>query len=259
MRVKKLKMKPGLAVILIGDDPASHVYVELKEKACEEVGIYFEKYLYKSEADESIIIRKIQELNKRKDIHGILVQLPLPCQDEDRIISEIDIKKDVDGFHPDNLKLMSEGKPGMVSAVALGVLKLIDNIDIKKEGLTALIIASDIFASPIAHLLNEIGVKIIIMSPDSEELIETLASADIVISAIGKPGFIKGDYIKNNSIVIDVGTTRVNGKILGDIEQNSTEKKAAWLTPVPGGVGPMTVAMLLVNVLKAYQFQKLSP
>ncbi len=257
-RVGALSTQPGLAVILVGDDPASHTYVALKQDACEEAGIYFEKFLYSAEVEEGEIIKKVRELNTRKDIHGILVQLPLPNQDANNVIPEIDPLKDVDGFHKENLERLRRGEPAIASAVALGVMKLISTaLEHYPKGVnrTAVIVASVLFSEPIEILLKEHNLPTTVIQAESDNLAEATKSADILIVAEGIPGLITGDMVKPGAIVIDVGTTRVDGKLLGDVEQASVEKVAGALTPVPGGVGPMTVAMLLVNILKAYGFQ----
>ncbi|MEK7614923.1 MAG: bifunctional 5,10-methylenetetrahydrofolate dehydrogenase/5,10-methenyltetrahydrofolate cyclohydrolase [Patescibacteria group bacterium] len=255
-RVAALSSQPGLAVILVGADPASHTYVGIKQKACEEAGIRFEKILYFATESEETVIEKIRELNAREDIHGILVQLPLPTQNADNIIPEIDPNKDVDGFHPKNLERLKLGQPCIASAVALGILKLIDAATKVTSGLTATIVSSERFAEPIVALLRERGIKAVV-SPEEDPLLKSKTSAsDILIVAEGHPGFIKGDMVKPGAIVIDVGTTKIDGKLYGDVDQTSVEPVAGFLTPVPGGVGPMTVAMLLVNVLKAYSLSK---
>lgn len=259
-RVAVLPTSPGLAVILVGADPASHTYVGLKQKACEEVGIRFEKYLYFATETEETLINKIHELNAREDIHGILVQLPLPNQDADRVIAEIDPKKDVDGFHPENITRLKSGEPAIAPAVALGIMKLIDEgrkmqdkgRQKETEADKGMIISSELFAEPLIVLLAEQEISSTVVSPDDVELSQKTSKADILITAIGKPKFIKGEMIKPGAIVIDVGTTKFDDKIIGDVDRASVESVAGYLTPVPGGVGPMTVAMLLVNVLKAY-------
>ncbi|MBI4714002.1 bifunctional 5,10-methylenetetrahydrofolate dehydrogenase/5,10-methenyltetrahydrofolate cyclohydrolase [Candidatus Uhrbacteria bacterium] len=252
-RVAALPSSPGLAVILVGTDPASHTYVSIKQRACEEVGIHFEKYLYSATESEEIIIKKIRELNARKDINGILVQLPLPNQDADRVIAEIDPKKDVDGFHPDNISKLKLGEPALAPAVALGILKLIDSTNEPLSEKTAMIISSERFAEPISALLREQGVASNVCPEEHSNLKEQSSQSDILIVAEGHPNFVKGDMVKPGAIVIDVGTTKVDGKLTGDVDQASVEPIAGYLTPVPGGVGPMTVAMLLENVLKAYR------
>jgi len=254
-RVTSLSKQPGLAVILVGSDPASHTYVNLKQKACEEVGIAFKKITYPNSVSEKTIIDKITELNHDKNIHGVLVQLPLPNQNVDLIISHINPKKDVDGFHKDNLQKLRENKPSMAPAVALGIIKLICSSGVDLVNKKAVIVSSKLFAEPIEILLKELKVDSFVINYKEENFAEKIKTADIVITAIGKPGLINEAMLKNSSIVIDVGTTKVNGKILGDVMINQGNNNTLFITPVPGGVGPMTVAMLLVNVLKAYQLQ----
>lgn len=256
-RIADLPTKPGLAVILVGTDPASHTYVGIKQAACEEVGIHFEKYLYQAAASEETIITKIHELNARPDIHGILVQLPLPSQDADRVIREIEPKKDVDGFHPENLRRLKEIEPAMVSAVALGVMKLVEQSGPwSGDCRQATIVSSPLFAEPLIYLLKERNIQAMVVDPTDPRLAGKTKTADVLIVAVGQPGLITGEMIKPEAVVIDVGTTKMDGKLYGDVDQGSAERVAGALTPVPGGVGPMTVAMLLNNVLKAYQLQR---
>jgi len=256
MRVSHLSPVPGLAVLLVGDDPASHTYVNIKQKACEEVGIYFEKFLYDKAVSEEILLQKIIELNHRKEINGILVQLPLPSQNADTIITAIDPKKDVDGFHPDNLNALKKGQPAIVSAVALGVMRLISLAT--KQTLTpktAVVISSTLFGEPLIPLLREQSIDGMIVNETDEDLVEKTKQADVIIIALGKPGFLTGEMIKSGAIVIDIGTTKIDDTLYGDVDVSTVESIAGALSPVPGGVGPMTVAMLLSNVLKAYQLQ----
>lgn len=260
-RVSALETKPGLAILLVGDDPASHIYVNLKQKACEEAGIHFEKVLYSADVSEKELIEKIKELNLQPNINGILVQIPLPNQDADRVIAAIDPIKDVDGFHPQNLKALKEGKPALAPAVALGILKLIDKAleNKTRAGLHAVIVSSDFFAAPLEVLLHEQQISSEVVHPDEALFKEKTSEADILIVALGKPNLIHGSLIKSGAILIDVGTTKVDGKLVGDIDRASVEEIAGALSPVPGGVGPMTVAMLLLNVLNAYGKQKRTP
>lgn len=260
-RVGALETKPGLAILLVGDDPASHIYVNLKQKACEEAGIHFEKVLYSADVSEKELIEKIKKLNLLPDIHGILVQIPLPNQNADRVIAAIDPIKDVDGFHPQNLKALKEGKPALAPAVALGILKLIDKaLEHKtRAGLHAVIVSSDFFAAPLEVLLREQQISSEVVHSNDASFKEKTSEADILIVALGKPNLIHGSLIKSGAILIDVGTTKVDGKLVGDIDRASVEEIASALSPVPGGVGPMTVAMLLLNVLNAYGKQKRTP
>ncbi len=253
-RVGAMSERPGLAVILVGDDPASHLYVSLKQKACEEAGIRFELNLFPANEPEAVILAKIKELNERPDITGILVQLPLPSQDASRVIAAIHPNKDVDGFHRENVRALSEGRPGIVSALALGIMKLIDEAG--SRGGSAAIVGSVIFAEPLRYLLAERRVDAKRVDPDDAELAEKTRAADIIIVAVGRANLITGDMVKPGAIVIDVGTNRIGNTTVGDVHRASVEKVSGALSPVPGGAGPMTVAMLLLNVLKAAELQR---
>ena len=252
-RVAVLPSQPGLTVLLVGDDPASHLYVSLKRQACEQAGIAFELLLYPANAPEEKLIEKITGLNTRDDIHGILVQLPLPSQNADRVIAAIDPLKDVDGFHPKNLEKLKLGKPCIASAVALGVMKLIDEAGARGH---AVIVSSPLFAAPLQVLLKERGVDSTVVQAEDPKLTVHTRKADILIVAEGIPELITADMVKPGSTVIDVGTTRTDEGLKGDVDFESVKKVAGAITPVPGGVGPMTVAMLLVNILKAYDLQR---
>lgn len=254
-RIQVLPQAPMLAVILVGDDPASHTYVGLKQKACEEVGIRFDLHHYDSGASEEALIEKIQEFNEDTSVTGILVQLPLPKQRADAVIAAIDPLKDVDGFHPVNLKRLREDKPAIASAVALGVMKLLDATETNLAGSQAALICSPLFAEPLEILLKERNISSAVTSPDDPHLEAITREAEIVISAVGRPRYLNASHIRDGAVVIDVGTTKVEGKIVGDVDAVSLKQKNGFLTPVPGGVGPMTVAMLMVNILKAFSLQ----
>lgn len=258
-RVKSLPSQPGLGVLLVGSDPASHTYVGLKRKACEEAGIRFEQFLYFATEPEQSLINKIRELNERTDIHGILVQLPLPVQNADAVIASIDPRKDVDGFHPENLRRLQRGEPAIVSAVALGIMRLIrEAVGTAPLPRQATIVSSPLFAEPIQWLLKESGAGSIVVQADDPTLAEKTRMADILVVAVGHPHLITASMVKPGSIVIDVGITRTDHGIQGDVDFDSVVPIAGAITPVPGGVGPMTVAMLLVNILKAYDIQRSS-
>lgn len=235
--IKKLPTPPGLAVILVGNNPASKIYIKKKEKTCIEVGIHFEKFIFEKTTNKKLL-NLIKNLNRRDNINGILVQFPLPKYLEaNEIIKAINIDKDVDGFLP-----KSKVQPPTVS----GILELIKSTKINLKNKTALILTNnEIFAKPLKKLLEKNGLKVrILIKPNAQKF-----NADIVISALGKPKFITANMIKNDTTIIDVGITRVGKKIYGDVDQESLKDKNVWLTPVPGGVGPMTVAMLIKNVL----------
>jgi len=255
-QISKLENKPGLAVILVGEDPASHLYVSLKEKVCLEVGINFQKFIFPASATEEELLNKINELNKKNEVNGILVQLPLPNQDTDKIIAAIDPTKDVDGFHPENLRRLEAGEPCLVSPVVLGVMRLIEETGEALSEKKVVLIMSEIFARPFRAILRQADV----VSPSDASLKEKTKNSDLIITAVGQPDLLTGEMIKSGAIVIDVGTTRVDKKIVGDVNFSSTEQLNGWLTPVPGGVGPMTVAMLARNVVKTFLSQdKLQP
>ncbi len=256
-RVAAQSTPPGLAVILVGDDPASHTYVRLKGKACVEAGVRFEQYSFPATVSTEELVGKVRELNARKEVNGILVQLPLPSQDTDEVIANIDPNKDVDGFHPESLRRMESGEPGLISPVALGIMKLLEQTGQQIQGEAVAIVASTLFARPMVSLLSERQPRTIdVIDPDEKNIAAKTSQAKLVIAAAGRPGFLTGDMLRSGAIVIDVGTTRVGETIVGDVDAASAESVAGWLTPVPGGVGPMTVAMLLVNVLKAAQLQR---
>lgn len=244
-RVASLPQAPGLAVILVGDDPASHVYVGLKQKACEEARIRFEKFLYAADVTEAALLETIAVLNARENIDGILVQLPLPSQSADRIVGAIDPRKDVDGFHPANVASLSAGKPCLAPPVHLGVMKLIEATGTNVRGKTAAIVSSALFAEPLVLLMRERGLEAQVIRPDG-----VIPEVDVLVTAVGNPGVIRA--VKPGAIVIDVGTTKVNGKIVGDVDRTSVDPIAGWVSPVPGGCGPLTVAYLLLNTLKAH-------
>ena len=246
-KVTQLTITPRLGVILVGDDPASHLYVSLKERAAREVGIAVEKILMPKNSTTEQVIEQVQKFNQRPNIHGILVQLPLPDQiNEHEVIAAMDPTKDADGFHPQNLKKLTRNKPAIIPGVSSGIVKLIElSGQALKDKRACLIVNSDEFAKPLTKLLENAGVKVDVKH--SAEPAE-LGEADIIVVAIGQPGVIKGEFVKDGSIIIDVGTTKVGEKVMGDVDATSLSGRHVYLTPVPGGVGPMTVAMLLWNM-----------
>lgn len=252
-KISASRITPGLGVILVGDDPASHLYVKLKERACKKAGIYFEKHLFSADAIESEIIKKIKQLNNLTIIHGILVQLPLPPHlDADRIISVIKPDKDADGFHPENIRALKANQPFVEPVLAKAIWELITTalhrlITTSLGHLNTLIIGnSDVFTGSLEAYLKQKGLKASHLHPDQ---IKNIQYFDIVIVAVGQPSFLKGDDFKDGAIVIDVGTNRLpDGRVVGDVDFESTKQKNGWITPVPGGVGPVTVAVLLENV-----------
>lgn len=254
-RLKLGKRRPGLAVILIGSDPASQVYVNHKRKACEEVGILSRSYDLPSQTTQHELIELINELNHDPLIDGILVQLPLPAHlDASLIIEQINPSKDVDGFHPTNVGRLTLRIPSLRPCTPYGVMRLLDSTGEVYKGRHAVIVgASNIVGRPMALELLLAGATVTITHRFSGNITpELVRQADIVIAAAGKPGLVKGEWIKSGATVIDVGINRLdNGKLTGDVEFESAVKRAAWITPVPGGVGPMTVAMLMQNTLEA--------
>ena len=245
--------KIGLAVILVGDDPASQVYVRNKIKACEEVGIFSFAYRLPQDAKESELLELIASLNEDERVHGILVQLPLPKHiDTDRALKAILPEKDVDGFGAENLGLLAKGTPATVSCTPFGVMKLLEREGISVAGKRAVVLGrSNIVVKPMAMLLLNADATVTVCHSKTKMLKEICAEADILISAIGKANFVTEDMIKENAVVIDVGINRnENGKLCGDVHP-SAANKASYLTPVPGGVGPMTITMLLWNTYYA--------
>ena len=254
-RLAQGKRNPGLAVILIGSDPASQVYVNHKRKACAEVGIQSRSYDLPAQTTQHELIQLIDELNQDRTIDGILVQLPLPAHiDASLIIERINPGKDVDGFHPTNVGKLTLRIPGLRPCTPYGVIRLLESIGEPFKGRHAVIVgASNIVGRPMALELLLAGSMVTVCHRFSGNLTpELVRQADIVIAAAGKPGLVKGDWIKPGATVIDVGINRLdNGKLVGDVDYEAAAERAAWITPVPGGVGPMTVAMLMQNTLEA--------
>ena len=245
---------PGLAIILVGDDPSSHVYVRLKKKDCEVVGFHTEICLFDGSASENVVISCVQRLNRNKNIDGILVQLPLPAQiDALTVIKAINPEKDVDGIHPYNLGMLTLREPAIRSCTSKGIMSLLDQTDIPIRGLDATVVgASNHVGRPTSLELLRAGCTVTSCHRFSRDTRSHVVSADIVISATGVAGLIKGNWIKPGAIVIDVGIERqIDGSLRGDVDFDSVVKVAGWLTPVPGGVGPMTRASILENVLEA--------
>ena len=252
--LKKEGINPGLAVIIVGEDPASQVYVRNKERACEECGIYAEKYALTAETTQEELLKLIDELNNKSSISGILVQLPVPKHiDEKTIINAIAPNKDVDAFHPVNVGKIMVGNYDFVPCTPAGVMELIKESGIDVSGKECVIVGrSNIVGKPQAMLLLHQNGTVTICHSKTKNLAEKTKNADILVAAVGIPNFIKGDMIKEGAVVIDVGINRLeNKKLCGDVEFESAEKVAGAITPVPGGVGPMTIAMLMKNTVKA--------
>ncbi len=250
-RIAKLAHPPGLAVILVGDDPASHLYVGLKETAAKKLGIFVEKILLPSNVSTYDLIGKIKDLNTREDIHGILVQLPLPEQDEDLVVAAIEPSKDVDGFHPENRKRLTNGHAMFVPPVILAIMRLIRATHQPLARKQAVIVGnSHIFAEPLLQLLKEAETRPSFLPKDEPALGAKTRVADIIVVAVGQAGFITKDMVKDGAIIIDVGTNKKDGKTVGDVDP-AVQDVAGFMSPVPGGVGPLTVSYLLMNVWKA--------
>lgn len=249
---------PCLATILVGEDPASQVYVQKKLLACQQVGIKSIAYNLEKSISETDLLDKIADLNNNPEIDGILVQLPLPAQIADEIIIEaIHPLKDVDGFHPYNLGRLLQGRPLLRPCTPYGIMTMLDTLKLKTIGQHAVIVgASNIVGRPMAFELLRAKATVTICHAHTQDVSSLIKHADILVSAIGKPNVIHTDWIKPGAIVIDVGITRhPNGHLVGDIDFKTAKERAGWITPVPGGVGPMTVAMLLENTLLAHHLQ----
>ena len=252
---KKTGKTPGLATVLVGDDPASAVYVRNKNKICGELG--FQSFEQKLSADtsEEKLLQLVGELNSNKDVHGILVQLPLPDQiDSEKILQAIDPKKDVDGFHPVNVGKLVVGNALLTPCTPTGIIALLDRYDIEISGKHAVIIGrSNIVGKPVSILLLHRNATITICHSRTQNLEEVTRSADILVAAVGRANFVTDEMVSEGTVVIDVGINRVDGKLTGDVDFEPVSKKASHITPVPGGVGPMTIALLMENTLKAFK------
>lgn len=248
-----------LAVVLVGEDPASCVYVRNKKKACEYVGIRSLSFELPEETKEEELLQLIADLNAREDVNGILVQLPLPKHmDEDKVIKAIDPKKDVDGFHPQSVGALSIGLPGFVSCTPAGIVQLLKRSDIETRGKKCVIVGrSNIVGKPMALLMLREDATVTITHSKTVDLPSVTREADILIVAIGKKQFITSEYVKDGAVVIDVGMHRdENNKLCGDVDYEDVAPKCSAITPVPGGVGPMTIAMLMYNCVSAVDINR---
>ena len=257
--LKAKGINPGLAVIIVGDDPASRVYVNNKKKACEACGFYSEEHALPAETTEEELLKLIDELNNRKDINGILVQLPLPKGiDSEKVLLTIKPEKDVDAFHPVNVGKIMIGNFDFLPCTPAGVMELIHLTDIDVAGKECVVIGrSNIVGKPQAMLLLHENATVTICHSRTKDLKEVTKRADIIVAAVGKAKFVTADMVKEGAIVIDVGMNRdENGKLCGDVDYDSVEPVASAITPVPGGVGPMTIAMLMKNTIKAAILQQ---
>lgn len=257
-RVTEEGLDVTLAVIQVGNDPASTVYVGNKKKACEYIGIHSLSYELPEETEEEELLALVEKLNADEKVHGILVQLPLPSHiDEDKVIETISPKKDVDGFHPQSVGALSIGQPGFVSCTPAGVIQLLKRSGVKIDGSECVIVGrSNIVGKPMAMLMLRENATVTVCHSHTKDLKEVTKRADILIVAIGKPKFITKEYVKKGAVVIDVGIHRnENNKLCGDVDFDDVEPVASAITPVPGGVGPMTIAMLMNNCVEAKGIQ----
>ncbi|MEG1641996.1 MAG: bifunctional methylenetetrahydrofolate dehydrogenase/methenyltetrahydrofolate cyclohydrolase FolD [Synergistaceae bacterium] len=244
---------PTLAVVLVGEDPASKVYVGQKEKGCAAVGIESQKYTLPAETTREELLGLVKKLNEDKAVHGILVQLPLPKHlDEVEVINAISPEKDVDGFHPISSGLLMTGQPSLEPCTPKGVIKLLESTGIPISGKNAVVIGrSNIVGKPVALMLLSRNATVTITHSKTANLADVVRGADIVVAAIGKPKFVTADMVKEGAVIIDVGINRTESGLVGDVDFATVSQKASWITPVPGGVGPMTISMLLSNTIQA--------
>ena len=257
-RLSAGKRAPSLAVILVGADPASSIYVRNKRLACEKVGIHSIAYDLNPEIKEAELLALIQKLNEDDTVDGILVQSPLPAQiDEKLIIEHISASKDVDGFHPYNIGRLAVRQPTLRSCTPFGVIKMLNSVNINLKGLDAVVVGvSNHVGRPMALELLLAGCTVTCCHRHTKNLQDKISRADLVVAAAGKAGLIKGEWIKPGAIVVDIGINRLeNGTICGDVDFETAKQHAAWITPVPGGVGPMTVATLMENTLLAMELR----
>ena len=258
-KYKEQGIEITLAVVKVGNDPASAVYVRNKEKACEYVGINSKTLALPEETTEEELLNVVKKLNEDKNVNGILVQLPLPKHiDESKVLLTIDSTKDVDGFHPVNVGKMVIGEDTFLPCTPAGIIEMIKRTDIDIEGKHCVIVGrSNIVGKPMAMLMLKENATVTIAHSRTKDLKEVTKRADIIVAAIGKAKFVTADYVKEGAVVIDVGMDRdENGKLCGDVDFESVSKVASAITPVPGGVGPMTVTMLLVNCLRSVELNK---
>ena len=245
---------PRLAVIMVGSDEASKVYVKNKSKACEEIGIEYEEFLMDSNTTMQELLDLIENLNNREDIHGILLQSPIPKNlDINQAFNKIDFRKDVDGFHPINVGKLSIGEDCFISCTPFGVTKMLEEYNIDVQGKNVVIIGrSNIVGKPLIQCMLKKNGTVTVCHSKTQNIKEITKNADILIAALGKAKFVTADMVKEGAVIIDVGINRNDdGKLVGDVDFENVKEKASYITPVPGGVGPMTIAMLMTNVVKA--------
>jgi len=251
-------VKPGLAVVLVGEDPASKVYVSMKEKACHDVGIFSDEYKLHAETSEADLFALIDRLNNDSRIHGILVQLPLPKQiNTEKVLEAISPAKDVDGFHPYNVGRLVVGKPLFQPCTPYGVMVMLKETGVDLAGKEVVVVGrSNIVGKPVAFMCLQQHATVTLCHSRTRDLAEKVGMADVLIAAVGQPEMIKGEWIKKGAVVIDVGVNRVEDKkLVGDVEYAAAAERASAITPVPGGVGPMTITMLLYNTVESAKRQ----
>ncbi|MDO3380165.1 bifunctional methylenetetrahydrofolate dehydrogenase/methenyltetrahydrofolate cyclohydrolase FolD [Geoalkalibacter halelectricus] len=256
VELKKIGVTPGLAVVLVGEDPASRVYVSMKEKACAEAGIFSDEHKLPAETSETQLLELIDRLNRDDRIDGILVQLPLPSHiDETRVLEAISPAKDVDGFHPYNVGRLATGNPLFQPCTPYGIMKMLEHTGTDLTGKDVVVVGrSNIVGKPVALMCLAKHASVTLCHSRTRNLADKVRAADVVIAAVGRAEMVKGDWIKEGAVVIDVGINRVGEKkLVGDVEYAAAAARAGAITPVPGGVGPMTIAMLLQNTLESAQ------
>ena len=250
----KMGMKPGLATILVGDDPASHLYVKSKQKACDAAGIYIDDSKLPANTNQADLLTLISQKNADPKIHGILVQLPLPKHIDSKVVLDaVSAQKDADGFHPYNFGRLVEGSPIFEACTPKGVIKMIESTGVSIEGKRAVVLGrSNIVGKPLALMLLHRNATVTICHSKTKDLPAVCREAELLLVAIGKAKFVTADMVREGAVVIDVGTNRLpDGKVVGDVDFESVSQKAGWISPVPGGVGPMTIAMLLDNTVES--------
>ena len=252
--VARTGRRPGLDVVLVGEDPASQVYVRNKARACEEAGMRGALHPLPASTTQQELLALVHSLGQRDDVDGILVQLPLPgTLDESAVIDAVDPARDVDGFHPVNSGLLLAGRPGLVACTPLGCMRLLDHAGVKLEGARAVVIGrSTIVGKPMALLLMQRNATVTVAHSRTRDLPALCAEADVLVAAVGRAAMVRGTWVRPGAAVLDVGINRTaEGKLVGDVAYEEARERAGWITPVPGGVGPMTIACLLENTLRA--------